>query len=263
MKAMRAIQLDCTDFKKYLDAYFDEELADAERAEFDAHVAICSDCRRHYEHRVWFQGAVRPAMRRPCRMSGTARQRMSESLRGEAKLIRRRRTVRRITRIAPAMAAVGAVFLLVTPLTGFAPAPVVDEAVSQHMDRAPVDLPTPEAAEIEQWFANRLSFRMEAPRFSTKRAVLLGGRMTRVAFPDNDRRSAAHLTYGIGRHRVSVLVFPAQGLPVNELAKEARAVDVHAKQGYRVMLYRKGDIAYAITSDLPEREMLSLLGPSI
>lgn len=262
MKAMRAIQLDCSDFKKYLDAYFDEELDDAERAEFDAHVAICSDCRRHYEQRVWFQGAVRPAMRRPCRLSGDARQRMSDSLRGEAKLIRRRRNWRRVSRIAPAMVAVGAVFLLVTPLTGFAP-PVVDEAVSQHMDRAPVDLPTPEAAEVEQWFADRLSFRLEAPRFHSKRAVLLGGRMTRVAFPENDRRPAAHLTYGVGRHRVSVLVFPAEDLSVAELAQEARAVDMHAKRGLRVMLYRKGDIGYAITSDLPEREMLSLLGPSI
>lgn len=258
MKAMRAIQLDCTDFKKYLDAYFDEELDDAERAEFDAHVALCSDCRRHYEQRVWFQGAVRPAMRRPCRLSTDARQRMSESLRGEAKLIRRRRTVRQMARIVPAMAAAGAIFLLVTPLTGFVPAPVVDEAVSQHIDRAPVDLPTPEAPEVEEWFADRLSFRLEAPRFRTERAVLLGGRMTRVAFPDTERRSAAHLTYSVGRHKVSVLVFPAQGLPVNELAKT-----VHAKQGYRVMLYRKGDIAYAVTSDLPEREMVSLLGPSI
>ena len=35
------MKIDCSDFKKYLDAYFDEELADAERAEFDAHVAVC------------------------------------------------------------------------------------------------------------------------------------------------------------------------------------------------------------------------------
>lgn len=268
MRAMKAIELDCSDFKKYLDAYFDEELADAERAEFDAHVALCSDCRRHYEHRVWFQSAIRPAMRRPQRISSEARQRMSESLRGEAKLLQRRRTMRRLTRIAPAMAAAGAIFLLVTPLTGFMPAPVVDEAVSQHIDRTPVDLPTPEASEVEQWFSSRLSFRLEAPRFEADRAVLLGGRMTRVAFPENDRRAAAHLIYGVGRHKLSVLVFPAHDLPVEEFAqgRDPRAVrpaNLHARQGYRVMLYRKGDIGYAITSDLPEREMLSLLGHSL
>jgi anti-sigma factor RsiW len=257
------MKIDCSDFKKYLDAYFDEELADAERSEFDAHVAVCSDCRQHYEHRVWFQGAVRPAMRRPCRLSTDARQRMRESLRGEAKLIRRRRTFRRVAKVVPAMAAASAIFLLVTPLTGFVPAPVVDEAVSQHMDRTPVDVPTPEVDEVERWFSGRLSFRFQAPRFRNAQATLLGGRMTRVVLQQNDRRSAAHLVYGIGRHKLSVLAFPAHGLDVNELhqgkPESGHAMDVHDAQGYRVLLYRKGDVAYAVTSDLPEKEMLSLL----
>jgi anti-sigma factor RsiW len=255
------MKIDCSDFKKYLDAYFDEELADAERAEFDAHVAVCCECRQHYEHRNWFQGAVRPAMRRPCRLSTDARDRMRESLRGEAQVIRRRRTFRRVAQVIPAMAAASAIFLLVTPLTGFAPAPVVDEAVSQHIDRTPVDMPSPEADEVERWFSDRLTFRFQAPRF--RRATLLGGRMTRVVLRDNDRRSAAHLVYGIGRHKLSVLAFPAHGLDVNELKdgkpESGHAMDVHDSKGYRVLLYRKGDVAYAVTSDLPERDMLQLL----
>ena len=167
------MKIDCTDFRKYLDAYFDGELADPERGEFDAHIAVCGDCRKHYAQRAWFQGAIRPALRRSCSLSEGARARLQDSLVGARRQLRRRSMIRRLAPVVPAAVAVGAVFMLVTPLTGFVP--VIDEAVEQHCEQAPVEVPTPETDELEGWFAGKLPFRFQAPRFRQQEGVMLLG----------------------------------------------------------------------------------------
>ncbi|MCA9527592.1 MAG: zf-HC2 domain-containing protein [Myxococcales bacterium] len=256
------MKIDCTDFRKYLDAYFDGELADPERGEFDAHIAVCGDCRKHYAQRAWFQGAIRPALRRSCSLSEGARARLQDSLVGARRQLRRRSMIRRLAPVVPAAVAVGAVFMLVTPLTGFVP--VIDEAVEQHCEQAPVEVPTPETDELEGWFAGKLPFRFQAPRFRQQEGVmLLGGRLTRLAGPETTRRQAAYLVYGVGRHKLSVLVFDGGSLDVGDVGRQqvvnGRTLSMHDSRGYRVALFRQGELAYAVTSDLPEERMVDLI----
>lgn len=257
------MRIDCSDFRKFLDPYFDGELAELERSAFDAHIAVCGDCRQHYERRAWFQGAIRPAMRRPCRMPEAAKERLRISLNGASQKIVRRRRIRRIAQIVPALAVVGAVFMLVTPLTGFA-VPVIQEAVDQHQAVSPVDVPTPEPDELETWFQGKLSFRINAPRFRDAKTMLLGGRLTRVANIDRGQKAAAQLVYGVGRHKLSVLVFDARGMDLSRvghtLTVAGKPLYMQASRGYRVAVYRQGDVAYAMTSDLPEKDLVKLIG---
>lgn len=255
------MRIDCSEFRKYIDAYFDGELADPERGEFDAHVAVCGECRQHYAGRAWFQGAVRPALRRSCTLPDAARARLRERLDVAQRQMRRRALLRKLAPVLPAMAAVGAVFMLVTPLAGFVP--VLDDVVEHHVEHTPVEVPTPEADELENWFAGKLPFRFSAPRFLDNEAMLLGGRLTRVVGPEMGHRQAAWLVYGVGRHKLSVLVFDAGSLDITSAGRtevvNGRSVTLHDSRGFKVALFRQGDLAYAVTSDLPEDRMVRMI----
>ncbi len=257
-------RIDCEDFRQFIDPYLDGEFDAGERAAFDAHLAVCTDCRGHYEQKAWFINAVRPCLRRPERMPPGTRDRLHARLRAAQKPERRRRLVRRLAPV-PALAAAGAVLLFVTPLTGFAPA-VVEDAVDQHCQKMPVEVPTDEALQADEWFSGKVPFSMATPRFRDDRAMLLGGRLSHVRGGDRTRR-AAYLVYGVGEHKVSVLVFDGRELGITgrgELREvKGHPVRVHDARGYRVALYQRGSLAYAITSDLPEPEMLRLIGTSL
>ncbi len=247
--------IDCDEFRKFVDPYVDGEFDDRGRAEFDAHMAVCPDCRRFFEQKSWFLEAVRPCLRRPTTMSEDQRCRLTAKLRAARAPERRRRMMRRVAPLST-VAAAAAVFLFVTPLTGFAP--VIDEAVDQHCQAMPVEVPSPEPREIDDWFSGKVPFDMNAPRFRDQRVSLLGGRLSRVG-----QQRAAYLVYGVGAHKVSVLVFDGRELKLD--SGQARAVAnrklrMHDARGYRVAVYQKGPLAYAVTSDLPEGEMLNLIG---
>ena len=257
-------RIDCDDFRKFIDPYLDGEFDAGERAAFDAHLAACSDCRCHYEQKAWFINAVRPCLRRPEPMPEAAHQRLHARLRTAQQPERRRRLVRRLAPV-PMLAAAGAVLLFVTPLTGFAPA-VVEDAVDQHCQKMPVEVPTDEANQADEWFSGKVPFSMDTPRFRDDRAMLLGGRLSHVRNGERNRR-AAYLVYGVGEHKVSVLIFNGRELGLSERGElrhvKGHPVRVHGARGYRVALYQRGQLAYAVTSDLPEPEMLKLIGTSL
>ena len=102
--------------------------------------------------------------------------------------------------------------------------------------------------------------------FRSDRAMLLGGRLSHVRNGERNRR-AAYLVYGVGEHKVSVLVFDGRELGLSERGElrhvKGHPVRVHGARGYRVALYQRGQLAYAVTSDLPEPEMLKLIGTSL
>lgn len=257
-------RIDCDDFRKFIDPYLDGEFDAGESAAFDAHLAVCAECRGHYEQKAWFINALRPQLRRPEPMPGAAQQRLHARLRDAQRPERRRRLVRRLAPV-PALAAAGAVLLFVTPLTGFAPA-VVEDAVDQHCQTVPVEVPTPEANQADEWFSGKVPFSMATPRFEDPRAMLLGGRLSHVRNNGRSRR-AAYLVYGVGEHKLSVLVFDGTELALGDRGDlrdvKGNQVRIHDARGYRVALYRRGSLAYAVTSDLPEPDMLRLIGTSL
>jgi hypothetical protein len=66
--------------------------------------------------------------------------------------------------------------------------------------------------------------------------------------------------------KVSVLVFDPSDLPMH-LRRVQRVgshdVYLHRQAGYNVALYRQGNVGYAITSDLPEPEMMQLVSAAV
>ena len=70
--------------------------------------------------------------------------------------------------------------------------------------------------------------------------------------------------YGAGPHKVTVLVFDASDLDLPRQGTESRMIDgqelsIVPQNGLNVALYRRGSLAYAITSDLAAPEMADLV----
>ena len=66
---------------------------------------------------------------------------------------------------------------------------------------------------------------------------------------------------------MSVLVFQSKDLAsaaMKSSASSQRELSIHHDaRGYRVALVRRGNLTYAVTSTLPENEMVALLGTSL
>jgi anti-sigma factor RsiW len=255
----------CDDFKKFIDAYLDEEFDARDRADFDAHVALCGCCRRRVEDHLSFRRCIRTHMQQKREMPADARARLQARMRTATRPDRAAKWLSRMAAPLPAVAAVGAVALFYIPMTGFAP--VVNDAVGHHCDRVPIEVPTPEAREVDEWFRDKLPFELAAPRFEDDQVMLLGGRLSKVGGGDSGLRSrrAAYLVYGVGPHKLTVLVFDGKDLEVDDDSAirevNGRRLAIHHDQdrGYNVALYRKGNLTYAYTSDLPETDLLRLV----
>ena len=197
-------------------------------------------------------------------MPQNARLRLEQKLRGIQRPQRVKATALALAKPATMMAAVAVIFVFVAPLTGFSSS-VVEDVVDQHCQTMPVEVPSPEASEVNRWFSDKLPFRMATPRFKDQRVTLLGGRLSRVRAPQ-ERRSlpAAHLIYRVGHHKMSVLIFDGRHkMPsLDEATPDGRPV-MKEIRGHRVALYRRGGLTYAVTSTLPVSDMMNVMGTSL
>ena len=257
----------CDELRRFIDPYLDGEFDEREQAVFDAHIDQCEDCCRYVEQRTWLQRAIKPALQRPCSMSPLARERLETSLRRARRPQQIRNAIRKASKPLPALAVVGAIAMFVTPLTGFGPS-VMEDVVDQHVQRAPVEVPTPMAKEASHWFADKLPFKMKTPTFKDRRVSLLGGRLSRIQRgPSKASIPAAHLIYSVGAHKLSVLVFDGEGIsemqPTQEIQNLGQPFEVHEVRDHRVAFYRRGGLTYAVTSKLPRKQLVELLGNSL
>jgi anti-sigma factor RsiW len=116
-----------------------------------------------------------------------------------------------------------------------------------------------ESAGIHQvipWFSGKLDF---APvlRFSGDAEFPLRGGAVGY-FVD---RKAATLVFGRRLHNISLFVFKADGLPwpTQGLERAGRAeVYRTAGRGFSVLLWREGELGYALVSDVDARELTLL-----
>jgi anti-sigma factor RsiW len=256
----------CDDFRAFIDPYLDGEFDDRERANFDAHLSACPSCREFFEHNRWIQNAVKPSLRQSCQLSAEARGRLESKLRTVRRPTQVGVTAKRLAKPVSAVALVAAAVVFIIPLTGFKSS-VVDEVVDQHCQVLPVELPTPEVREVDDWFADKLPFRVAAPRFRDQRVTLMGGRLSRIHRNGEQVGStAAQIVYRVGEHKMSVLVFRAKegvGSDLPEHVIDGNRLRMLDSRGHRVALIRRGNLTYAVTSTLPKAEMLGLLGQSL
>ncbi|MFN3199179.1 MAG: anti-sigma factor family protein [Bradymonadia bacterium] len=263
---MSTSKISCADFRQFIDPYLDGEFDERDRADFDAHAAGCPDCRQTLEQHIWFQRNIKRNLAEPQSMPPAARAKLRARLHIAQQPERRARWVKRLALPVPVLAA-GAALLLITPLTGFTP--VVDDVVEQHNQTMPVEVPSDQANEVDQWFKDKVPFAMHAPRFSDQRVTLLGGRLSQLRSPIDGEpmQKAAYLMYGVGREKLTVLVFEGKQLDLSKFGTQTRLKNLELsildRGDYRVAMYRKDGLTYAVTSRLPESEMIRLVSTAL
>ncbi len=170
------------------------------------------------------------------------------------------RAVTRWTRfVAPAMAAgfaltVGGVFMQRSSSQGSAFASLTAEAVNDHLrvlaSQHQVEIESGGRHQVKPWFEGKLDFAPEVPALEDADLRLRGGSVGYVF-----DRKAAVLVYALRQHLVTLLVFRTEGLAW----PDASAGQVGPARGFNVVLWRGGELGYALVSDANAKE-LRLIG---
>lgn len=129
--------------------------------------------------------------------------------------------------------------------------PVLNEAVNDHLrilqpDRA-LGIESGGLHQVKPWFAGRLDFAPVVTFEGDADFPLKGGAIEYFL----DRRAAVFV-YGRRLHTVSLLIFRPEGVPLPRRTEERRV------RGFNVVIWRSGDLGYALVSDLGAPELRAL-----
>jgi anti-sigma factor RsiW len=137
-------------------------------------------------------------------------------------------------------------------------APAVDglvtEAVNDHLrilaSQHPLDVASSDFHQVKPWFEGRLDFAPEVSFLGDAAFPLKGGAVG--YFLD---RKAAVFVFNRRLHSISLFVVRAEGRPWPAGGARAHVV---LSRGFNVMLWRSGELGYALVSDLDRAELTQL-----
>ena len=166
--------------------------------------------------------------------------------------------------LVPALA-VAVVLFAVMPLyyqrgAGPPAAGLVTEAVNDHLrilsSQHPFDIESGDFHQVKPWFEGRLDFAPAVAFLGSEQFPLKGGAVG--YFLD---RKAAVFVYNRRLHVVSLFVFRADGLPwpAQDLKPVGSAqAYTTLSRGFNVLLWRSGELGYALVSDVDAAELTEL-----
>lgn len=255
--------MDCGELARQVDAYLDGEFDARERAEIDAHLAVCAPCRALFET----QGRLRAALRERLREAmapPAAAGRAPPALRAriEASLARQRRPLwRRLLSPLPlgalAACAAGALLVLATHSPDDT---LVVEAVRSHHRGLPLEVMAASVGEasIPAWFAGKLDFHPAPPQFRGDGIHVLGARLSNLR-----ELPAAYIRYELPRGQAGLFIvddprrtFEPGGREVQIGPHVLRVVNA---RGYNVAVWRENEIVYSLVSDLDQAALFDLV----
>jgi anti-sigma factor RsiW len=253
--------MDCNEVRTHLVDRRRGRLPAEVSAAVDEHLAACAACR--HEDAADAQLSVLleqhlPRPRTPASLKGALEDRWLEP--GE-----RRRAPPRWARMGRTLATMsaGAALALAVEVGWHARAqdnPMVAEAVNDHLrvlySDHPLEVESGGIHRVKPWFAGRVDFAPVVDFAGDDDFPLLGGSVG--YFVD---RKAATFVFKRRLHEITLFVFPAEGLrwPAVGLRSIGSAQGtVETSRGFHVAMWRRGDLGYAIVSDVNEADLLSL-----
>ena len=171
--------------------------------------------------------------------------------------------------VLPALA-VAAVLLVVMPVYyqwGVGPggprsAGMITEAVNDHLrilsSQHPLDIESGGMHQVKPWFEGRLDFSPVVHFLGDQDFPLRGGAVGYYM-----SRKAAVFVFNRRRHAISLFVFQPDGLawPTTGLQSIGNARgSVTTSRGFNVILWRQGELGYALVSDVDPPELALLAG---
>jgi anti-sigma factor RsiW len=242
---------DCSRARAELLAAIRGRLPEPERARFAEHLSTCAECGKIYERERALEKllAERPSFSLP------------EGLRKKLTAgLTPAKPKRRFGRLAAvAVPSVAAVLLAGLLLFGhFQPNErLVDEAVNDHLRvlyaEHPIEIASGGIHQVKPWFAGRLDFAPVLSFSGDDEFPLEGGAVG--LFVD---RKAATFLFKHRLHSASLFVFRSEGLgwPLRaDATAGALPATGAALRGFNVLLWRDGDLGYALVSDMDRSEL--------
>ncbi|HZU83490.1 MAG TPA: zf-HC2 domain-containing protein, partial [Polyangiaceae bacterium] len=234
-------------------------LPEALRARVEEHLASCADCAHEDAADAELSTLLDRRLARPRAPDGLRR-----GLEARWGRPRRAANLAALGRTAAAMAA-GAALAVVAMTAWRAREPdarMTAEAVNDHLrvlySERPLGVESGGIHQVKPWFEGRLDFAPIVPFESDDEFTLQGGAVG--YFLD---RKAATFVYKRRLHLITLFVFPAAGLSwpaIETIPLGAARASLVTSRGFHVLLWRAGDLGYALVSDIDERELTSLGG---
>ena len=254
--------MDCTEARDHLLARQRGALTRDVRARVDAHLEGCAECRGEEAADRALSAALEAHLPRPGAPDALRR---SIEQRLGAEPLRATRGARRtrgvVGVIAAATFAVAAAVLLWRPSAQ--PDPMITEAVNDHLrvlyGTHPIEVESGGVHQVKPWFEGRVDFAPSVGFGGDDEFPLQGGAVAYFV----DRKAAAYV-YKRHLHVITLLVYRADGLPwaTPPAASSVPLGHVRATErttrGFHVLLWRDGDLGYALVSDVDPRELETL-----
>lgn len=251
-------------FKEELDALLDGQLDAATRAEVEAHLATCEECRRAFDALRWtkqFAAARFAAPDAPADLQA----KILHSLRAET-----------ITEIAPApprgawnhrhsfaLAASLAIFAILSGFVFFWK-PALPDLVAQDFrayrtQQLPLDLATNDVKEMESFFTEHgTPFTPRVFDLGMMQYQLVGGRTHRL----NGQPSALFVYRGPAGEELVCQMFPGKvtQLPAGAEHRENKGIEffIYRKGGTTAVFWQEGTIICALVSDIAPEAVTQL-----
>ena len=257
--------MDCRDVRWHLLAYQREQLGRELRADIHAHLGSCATCARADEAERVLTDVLE---RRLPQHSASLALKRRLAAQWPATPPSKPSWWQRWGRSLVPAAAVAVVLLVALPLyyerTGggrtTGTAGMVREAANDYVrllsSQHPLDIESGGIHQVKPWFEGRLDFAPVVSFEGDQDFPLKGGAVG--YFLD---RKAAVLVYGRRLHTISLFVFRGEGLPWPTRGLEPMGKTqayLTAARGFNVILWRAGELGYALVSDLDSRELFEL-----
>jgi len=248
----------CKEVLNFVDSYIDHELDLVRQLEIEQHLKECSSCTHAYTERRSLQVAIKAAplyFETPIKLEQDVRR----ALRRAAGATSEKDSAAPTTKLGwnwtgwftgvMSAAAVVVVMIGVGPrLLGPSP----DDRLSQEVTSSHVrslitnhliDIVTSNQHVVKPWFNGRIDFTPTVRDFSDQGFPLAGGRLDYLA-----GRTVAVLVYHRALHPINLFIWPAQS---GEELKEKTL----SRQGYHLIRWSHGGMAYWVISDVNEKEL--------
>jgi len=146
-------------------------------------------------------------------------------------------------------------------VTGAASAEMVTEAVNDHIrvvsSSRPVEIESGGIHQVKPWFTGRLDFAPRVAFSGDDEFPLVGGSVG--YFRD---RKAAVFVFKRRLHVITLLVFPAAGLPwpaaSGQVPLGRLSASEHDARGFSVLLWQDAGLGYALVSDVNRQDLETL-----
>jgi anti-sigma factor RsiW len=255
--------MDCRDARAHLLDERRHELEPNLRGPLEAHLAGCEDCRRERAAERELSAAL--DARLPRRRAPEALRRSIEA-RWDASRVAPRSRRALYTLAAMAAGALIAVVAMVSSRgrggeeSRAGNEALVAEAVNDHLrilyGAHPVEVESGGIHQVKPWFEGRVDFAPVVPFGGDDDFPLQGGAV--AYFVD---RKAAAFVFKRRLHVITLLVFPAEGLawpaaPAHPIGTSRGTSST--SRGFHVLVWRKGDLGYALVSDVDPRDLDAL-----